>query len=113
MTNGARNRQRNAYRTGGYSYEFPEFGQLLLMLLEFLANYFKSMFPGLVSPQGGVESNQNNSDNDFDNDDDSDNDDDYTPGRSYTPGMQARSAQRPSSDAQTASYSPSIKPSRK
>lgn len=112
MTNGAYNKKRR-YGSNGYSVEYPEFGQLLLMLLEFLANYFKSMFPGLVPPKGGVEPKQDDSDNDFDNDDDSDNDEDYMPSPSYTPGMRARSAQRPAKDTKTATYAPSNRPSKR
>lgn len=111
MTNGARNRQRR-YGSNGYALEYPEFGQLLLMLLEFLANYFKSLFPGLTPPKSGAEPNQDDSDNDLDNDD-SDNDEDYTPSPSYTPGMRARSAQRPANDTHTATYSSSNRPSRR
>ncbi len=61
MTNSARNKQRR-YGSNGYALEYPEFGQLLVMLLEFLANYFKSMFPNLfqANPATGAENDDDN-----------------------------------------------------
>jgi hypothetical protein len=115
MTNGARNKQRRYPGSNGYALEYPEFGQLLMMLLEFLANYFKSMFPNLfpATPETGADNHDSY-------------DDSASPAQpsapnpgfgpsSYTPGMTASRTQpaaaTPAAHAPT--YSSSTRPAKR
>lgn len=68
-------RKRYMARNQGYSNystEYPEFGELFVMLLKFLAEFFSSKFKGISLLKS--EDNDNGNDNDFGNDDDNDSD---------------------------------------
>ncbi len=115
MTNGAYNKKRR-YGSNGYSVEYPEFGQLLIMLLEFLANFFKSMFSGNTPSNPGA---GNSDDNGNGNSNDAAPSSTSTPNpgfsQTYTPSMTTRRAATPlaTPEADTATYTTANKPSKR